>query len=87
MTDEQRVAALCSNGHDAHLLRDGRIVLRLNGHVWRVVGGDFVRPSLMRIDPPALELFEPVGLRGALERELGGPVEFNETSWGTKGGR
>jgi hypothetical protein len=49
MTDEQRVAALCANGHDAHLLRDRRIVLRLHGRVYRVVGGDFVRPSLMQV--------------------------------------
>lgn len=30
---------------------------------------------------------EPAGLRNALERELGGPVAFVETSWDRKGGR
>jgi hypothetical protein len=29
---------------------------------------------------------EPAGLKNALERELGGPVEFVEASWNQKGG-
>lgn len=64
MTDEQRVAALRANGHDAHLLRDRRIVLRLHGRVYRVVGGDFVRPSLMQLEVP-IEMFDTLGQKGS----------------------
>ncbi len=49
MTDEQRVAELRANGHDAHVLPDRRIVLKLHGRLFRVVGGDFVHPSLMEV--------------------------------------
>jgi len=48
MTDEQRVEQFISHGHDARLLSDRRIVIRLgNGRWFRVVGGDFRSPSLL----------------------------------------
>lgn len=63
MTDAQRVAKLRANGHDAYALPDGRIVLRLNGRVYRVVGGDFVSPSLLQVEVP-LEMFD-LGRKGS----------------------
>jgi hypothetical protein len=53
MDDTQRIAELRKNGHRARLMRDGRIVVRMpNGQWWRVVGGDFVHPSLMAGSAP-----------------------------------
>lgn len=49
MEDAERVAALRANGHDAHLLPDRRIVIRLEGKCFRVVGGDFRHPSLLEL--------------------------------------
>lgn len=49
MTDDQRVAQLRAHGHDAHVLRDRRIVIWLNGSWYRVVGGDFRNPSIMKL--------------------------------------
>jgi len=47
-TDEQRVEQLIAHGHEARLLRDRRIVVRLgNGRWYRVVGGDLRSPSLL----------------------------------------
>lgn len=47
-TDEQRVEQLVAHGHDARLLSDRRIVVRLgNGRWFRVVGGDLRSPSLL----------------------------------------
>lgn len=57
MTDEQRVSEFRAHGHDAHLLRDRRIVLRLNGQWYRVVGGDFRYPSLLQLPRP-IEMFD-----------------------------
>lgn len=48
MTDEQRIEQLIAHGHDARLLSDRRIVVRLgNGRWYHVVGGDFRSPSLL----------------------------------------
>jgi hypothetical protein len=58
MTDEQRVEQFISHGHDARLLSDRRIVIRLgNGRWFRVVGGDFRSPSLLECaeQPPERE--------------------------------
>lgn len=49
MTDGQRVAQLRAHGHDAHVLPDRRIVLKLHGRWYRVAGGDFVHPSIIEI--------------------------------------
>lgn len=48
MTDEQRLERFIENGHDARLLSDRSIVVRLgNGRWYRVAGGDFRSPSLI----------------------------------------
>jgi len=58
MTDADRVAALRANGHDAHLLPNGRIVLRLNGQWFRVAGGDFRHPSLLQVSKSESEALD-----------------------------
>lgn len=71
MTDAQRVDQLRAHGHDAHLLADRRIVLKLNERWYRVAGGDFVHPSIIEIPRP-LQMFDrskdpptsPSGFRG-----------------------
>lgn len=48
MTDEERLEQFIAQGHDARLLSDRRIVVRLgNGRWFRVAGGDFRSPSLI----------------------------------------
>lgn len=45
-TNEQLVAKLRTNGHDAHV-REGKVLIWLRGRWWRVVGGDARSPSLI----------------------------------------
>ncbi len=54
MTDAERIAKMRAYGHDAHLLPDRRIVIRLHDRWYRVVGGDLRSPSLLALQDPIM---------------------------------
>lgn len=79
MTDDERIAALRANGHDARLLTDGRIVVFLEGLWFRVAGGDFKHPSLIQTEVKPSDFGLPAFCDALLEKvikqrelELGG---------------
>lgn len=70
MTDSERVEQLRSNGHDARLLPDRRIVIYHGGNWHRVVGGDLKHPTLMQCELKPSDFGLPGFCDGLLEQVL-----------------
>ncbi len=50
------VKKLRAAGHTAGMSPEGRAVLLYEGLVWRVMGGDFLHPSMMKVDVDPAEV-------------------------------